>query len=286
MNSGSTLQIRLFILAVSVLLFGTIGLSRSAEAAIAKNIVNASNGDLLGSIVFPGTAGSTPEGVTLEFSADTHQFTQADITAISWDWSTPSLSLTAVTGTLPCNSPADGPCSKTTLTLTLQSFSIGTISCPPPPPPGQGSICSGQETILADIEFIDAAPAYACQRFEPPLADGPVTVRGNRALPLKAELLDQDGSELTGADLNAPPVVQVTYQPAINATPTDVGDAVVSVGRGTIGNAFAFSGSKWQFNLSVRNYTAPGTYTITMASGDEAEYRVDPTCKAQFIVNR
>jgi hypothetical protein len=36
------------------------------------------------------------------------------------------LSLTAVTGALPCNAPADGPCSKTTLTLTLQSFTIAT----------------------------------------------------------------------------------------------------------------------------------------------------------------
>ena len=127
MNDRITLQTRLFLLAVSVLLLGTIGLSPRAEAAIAKDIVDG-NGTKLGSIVFPAVTGSTPAGVTFEFTSGTDQFTQADITAISWDWNTPSLSLTAVnavTGTLPCNSSADGPCSKKTLTLTLQSLTIG-----------------------------------------------------------------------------------------------------------------------------------------------------------------
>ena len=30
----------------------------------------------------------------------------------------------------------------------------------------------------------------------------------------------------------------------------------------------------WQFNLKVKNYTASGTYTINMKSGDEEEYLV------------
>ena len=45
-----------------------------------------------------------------------------------------------------------------------------------------------------------------------------------------------------------------------------------------------FTGSGWQFNLKTRNYEAPGTYTITMVSGDGAEYRVEPTCEAQFVI--
>jgi hypothetical protein len=68
------------------------------------------------------------------------------------------------------------------------------------------------------IAFIGAAPAYACVGFESPLADGPVTVRGNRALPLKAEL-DQDGLALTDADLSASPVVQVDYHSGSGGTP-------------------------------------------------------------------
>jgi hypothetical protein len=38
-------------------------------------------------------------------------------------------------------------------------------------------------------------------------------------------------------------------------------------------------------NLKTGSYTAPGAYTISMISGDGTEYRIDPTCKAQFIVN-
>jgi hypothetical protein len=129
------------------------------------------------------------------------------------------------------------------------------------------------------------APAHACIGFEPPLADGPVTVRGNRALPLKAELLDQDGFALTDADLSTSPVVQVSYHSGIGATPEDVSDQALWAGQGTSGNGFVFSGDRWRFNLKVGNYTAPGTYVISMISGDGAAYLVDPTCEAQFVVN-
>lgn len=45
-----------------------------------------------------------------------------------------------------------------------------------------------------------------------------------------------------------------------------------------------FADDRWQFNLMVGNYTAPGT-VISMRSGDGAGYRVDPTCEAEFVVN-
>jgi hypothetical protein len=59
----------------------------------------------------------------------------------------------------------------------------------------------------------------------------------------------------------------------------------MSVGRGGDTNEFVFLLGKWRYYLRVRNYSAPGTYTMTMISGDEADYRVDPTCEAQFVVN-
>lgn len=42
------------------------------------------------------------------------------------------------------------------------------------------------------------------------------------------------------------------------------------------------SDGAWQYNLKTSNYTAPGTYTITIVSGDETEYRIDPSCEAAF----
>ena len=148
--------------------------------------------------------------------------------------------LTAFQGDDPCPLPAPGPCSNDRLTLTHQSFQRFLTSC----------IAFGCQTAFflpVEIAFIGTAPAYAWVGFEPPLADGPVTVRGNRALPLEAELLDQDGFALTDADLSAAPVVQVGYLSGIGASP------------------------------------APGTHVISMISGDGAEHRVDPTCEAAFV---
>jgi hypothetical protein len=57
-------------------------------------------------------------------------------------------------------------------------------------------------------------------------------------------------------------------------------------GQGDEGNQFVFTDDeKWQFNLKTGNYTAPGTYTVFMESGDDAEYVFEsPTCMAEFVV--
>ena len=65
----------------------------------------------------------------------------------------------------------------------------------------------------------------------------------------------------------------------------DVSDQALWAGQGSDGNRFQFSGDRWRFNLKVGNYSAPGTYVISMISGDAAEYRVDPSCEAEFVVN-
>jgi hypothetical protein len=273
---------------ILVLPLGTIGLSPSAEAAIALDIISAANGDKLGSIAFPAATGSSPTGVTFGLNTPFAMFSQNDITAVSWslDPATSeilSLSLAAARGDDPCN-PAVARCSRTTLTLTPQVLQANQTACPPPSGPGEPVLCTSAAAVT-HIEFVGTAPAYACIGFEPPLADGPVTARGNRALPLKAELLDEDGIALTDADLGAAPVVQVTYHSGIGATPDDVSDQALWAGQGTDGNRFEFSSGRWRFNLKVGNYTSPGTCVISMISGDGAEYQVEPTCEAQFVVN-
>ena len=138
---------------------------------------------------------------------------------------------------------------------------------------------------ITTLEICFSAPAYACAGFEPPLADGPVTVKKNRVLPLKAELVDGDGFVLEDGDLTAPPVVQVIYDSGIfGEPPLDASADALPAGKGTDGNLFVFTGSGWRFNLKTKNYEAPGTYTVTMVSGDGAEYRVEPTCEAQFVI--
>jgi lectin-like protein len=132
------------------------------------------------------------------------------------------------------------------------------------------------------IEF--EAPTLTCVGFDPPMNAGPVTVRGgNRALPLKAALLTE-GVEIIGSDLASPPVIQVLFDSSLGGGTIDVTNDVLPAGQGTDGNQFVYSGGKWQFNLLVKDLAAPGTYTITMESGDDDEYAIDPTCEAHFVV--
>ena len=249
-----------------------------AEAQVEKLIVDPGSNFELGRITFPADSGSDPTDIEFDFSG----FTEGDITLVSWaldpvttDVST--LSLTAFMGDASCGF-GSGPCSNTTLTLSETNSTRTGFNCP------ASGFCF-QTSLGFPVAFVDAAPKLACIGFEPPLADGPVTVKKNKVLPLKAELLDADGFALGDGDLMAPPVVQVMYDSGIMGQPSvDVSDDALPAGQGMDGNLFVFSGSKWQFNLKTKNYEAPGSYTITMVSGDGAEYRVDPTCEAQFVI--
>jgi len=141
----------------------------------------------------------------------------------------------------------------------------------------------------------DAGAAYiyslvhlvsTCSGFESPMDGGPVAVNGNRALPLKATLLDQDGLPTNDTSVLAPPVVQVWYEfGTVDAT--DVSSDALPAGQGTDGNQFFYTGGgTWQYNLRTRDYTAPGRYSIFFESGDSNSYVIqEPTCLAEFIVN-
>ena len=120
----------------------------------------------------------------------------------------------------------------------------------------------------------------ACVGFEPPIGAEPVTVKKNRALPFKAVLLDGLGGQVTSLG-SVPPVVQMSYAP-ITGDSVDVTDLAVPVGLGTEGNQFVYAEGKWQFNLQTKAFTAPGTYTVTMSSGNG--YTIEPTCMGSFVI--
>lgn len=117
------------------------------------------------------------------------------------------------------------------------------------------------------------------------ILSGPVTVRGNRALPLKSQLFDADNTLVTNLDIGASPVIQVWYE---YGTPDadDVTDEALPAGQSSEGNQFFFdSDQRWHYNLKTKDYSAAGTYTVLMDSGDASEYVIDPTCTGQFVVN-
>jgi hypothetical protein len=127
--------------------------------------------------------------------------------------------------------------------------------------------------------------AYICSGFFLPMAVFPVKAKKNRVFPLKIELIDLDGFELSDLELGAPPVVQVLFSSISGEAPIDVSGDVLSMGAGSEGNQFAFtSDGVWQFNLGSRNYSAKGEYVVTAVSGDDSEYTIAPPCVTSFVI--
>ena len=133
------------------------------------------------------------------------------------------------------------------------------------------------------IGEIDAAS----QCFAPPMsADHPVGVRKNRVLPMMMKLFNSEGFELQAGDLVAAPVIEVIHTPGTGEPSADVSGDVLAAGLGTDGNMFEYRGDGyWHFNLKVSNYSAPGEYLVTVISGDESEYTVDPSCVSSFLIH-
>jgi hypothetical protein len=113
------------------------------------------------------------------------------------------------------------------------------------------------------------------------MSAGRVKVKKNRALPVKAQLFDSDGSLVTDAMIS-PPVIQVVFTASSSTESIDVTEDALAAGMGTDGNEFEFNIDKWQFNLKTNPYRAAGNYTISLVPG--SGYVVSPTCEASFVV--
>jgi len=145
-------------------------------------------------------------------------------------------------------------------------------------------VVSAGSHVAAFTQVPPPVPSYACIGFDPPMDKGPVKVKKNRVLPLKAELVDADGYPVTNTDVIAPPLIQVMFDSGTGGDAVDVTDDALAAGHGTDGNQFEFSDGKWRFNLKTKDYTASGTYTVAMVSGDGSEYIIDPSCEAVFVI--
>jgi hypothetical protein len=125
----------------------------------------------------------------------------------------------------------------------------------------------------------------SCLGFNPPMANYPVKAKKNRVFPLKMQLFDADGFEVTGADVAAAPLVEVMFTAAGEQSAVDVTDDLLNVGHGFDGNQFEYTeDGLWQFNLKSTNYSAPGEYAVTAIPGDDGEYSIDPLCVTSFLV--
>ena len=103
---------------------------------------------------------------------------------------------------------------------------------------------------------------------------GSVTVKKNRVLPFKATL---NGSvPVRNLDIIALPVIQVFVRFGCRKCDRRHSRGFASRPRDSRQSVYSMA-SWWHFNLKTKNYTAAGTYTVSMVSGDTTEYVVGPT---------
>ncbi len=136
------------------------------------------------------------------------------------------------------------------------------------------------------VAEVPVGPEFECVGFEPPMDNPPVTVKKNRALPLKATLFDEFEFLVTDMDVVSPPVLQVIFSSALGDPPIDVTEDALPAGQSSEGNIFSydFGSEQWRYNLKTTNYSASGSYTIRLVSGDDDEYIVEPACETTFVI--
>ena len=109
--------------------------------------------------------------------------------------------------------------------------------------------------------------------------------RGHKHRRLTARLLDLDGFPATSTDLGTAPTAQLVFSPADGGDPIDMTEALQHSRRGRDdGHVFRSRGAAWRIKLKRKLTRAPGTYLVTMMSGDESDYWIDPTCVDWFEV--
>jgi len=139
----------------------------------------------------------------------------------------------------------------------------------------------------ASIVVGQAAPTYSCQGFHTPF-DIPILIKTKvqRAIPLKAQMFDGGGTPITPTVLGTvpAPVVNVTYT-ANGGTAADVTSELDPLGQSSSGNVFNFDSTTntWWFNLATTPFSAWGTYTVSLQSGDSSKYLVSPQCSGTFV---
>jgi hypothetical protein len=128
-------------------------------------------------------------------------------------------------------------------------------------------------------------PSFTCEGFLSPFSVAlQLKPKNQRTIPVKATLTDGTLLVNPSALGTAPPVIDVLFTPAASMV-GEVASQLLPIGQASEGNQFAYDADsgQWWFNLSTKMYTAPGTYTVSMQSGDSSKYRISPQCTGTFV---
>jgi hypothetical protein len=135
---------------------------------------------------------------------------------------------------------------------------------------------------------IPIVPELTCYGFMPPFDQSlSLKQKEKRAIPVDMVLVDADGYTVTDADIAAPPVINVYFEGQVfGETPPDTDD-LLPLGSANDDNIFRFDivAKQWIYNLGTKQFTAAGTYTVMVDSGDTSEYTIngpDGACLQTF----
>ena len=136
---------------------------------------------------------------------------------------------------------------------------------------------------MVTVYYQSPVSVLECVGFAAPMAHYPVKAKKNRTFPLKMELFDENWLAQTD-ELIAAPVVAIDFASSTIIEAVDVSRDALSFGQGSDGNKFELTDDEiWQFNLKSKGYQA-GTYIVTVTSGNDLEYTINPTCETSFTV--
>ena len=112
-----------------------------------------------------------------------------------------------------------------------------------------------------------------------------LNAKERRTIPVKLQILDSNNLPLTNTTITVPPVITLMYTSGVIGSPTTAVTDLLSPGQADDGNSFRYdpTSQKWIFNLSTKNSTAAGTYTIGVISGDDTIYGLNVSdCSVAF----
>jgi hypothetical protein len=157
----------------------------------------------------------------------------------------------------------------------LFSFALGAFlaaSCP-------AAIASGPEKPATDA---GKAPVYRCMGFDEPLHRSPMEVEKGRVLPLRVKLAGPGDTFALGKDLQAPPTVHLVQ--LTDSGEEDRADSLDVRDYGKNGQFVPDQEAHWKLDLGTNPLEDGGRYKVTVLSGDEKAYRVEPTCELVFTL--
>jgi len=96
---------------------------------------------------------------------------------------------------------------------------------------------------------------------------------------LGAQIVDAEDFIMTDEDMGVPPVARVLYSESDDGATMDVTAKVVKHAPKYNGHGF------WTMRLHHPGMKTPGVYEVTLESGDEAEYSMDPGCAAWVVLD-